>query len=485
MAGSPYAIKDYFDVDPDLADDVTNRMSEFGDLVSRIHEAGMKVIIDFIPNHVARDYTSVKKPTGVFDLGEGDIKEVSFHPDNNFYYLPDLELHLPCKDFLTGQTATYGEIPARVTGNDVFHAYPSPDDWYETIKLNYGIDPGTGQLNYTRIPDTWLKMKQILQFWLTHKVDGFRCDMAGMVPVAFWSYLIQEIKTQHPKTLFIAELYEPDRYRDYIEVAGFDFLYDKVGLYDTLHKIICDGSSTSEISQVWRSLQGLDPFMLRFIENHDEVRLASRHFGGDYWKGIAPFALSALMHNGPILLYAGQEVGEQAEGATGFSGDDGRTSIFDYWILPELQKWYNHGLCDGARLSADQKELRKAYQDILVFSRSFPVLSNGMFYDLTWYNEPICEQYSLYAFLRHHGAGGDSQVILIVISFQKSTEEVCIKIPEHALEQVGLAEASRIQVRKLYPANQSETVHLISEMVSIGVRIPLTDHLWSAWSLSD
>jgi len=160
IAGSPYAIKDYYDVDPDLAENVENRMAEFEDLVTRTHKAKLKVIIDFVPNHVARQYHSTAKPKDVVDLGEKDHCNWAFSPLNNFYYLPN-EAFSPLFNVLG-----YKEFPAKVTGNDHFTAHPSQNDWYETVKLNYGVNYVEGhQKQFNPIPDTWFKMRDILLFW--------------------------------------------------------------------------------------------------------------------------------------------------------------------------------------------------------------------------------------------------------------------------------------------------------------------------------
>ena len=242
-AGSPYAIKDYYDIDPDLATDVPNRMSEFESLLKRTHLAGLKMVIDFVPNHVARQYHSDASPKGVHDLGQDDDTSQSFSPQNNFYYIEGQTLHT---DFDTERRALhpYREYPAKATGNDCFNAWPSRNDWYETIKLNYGIDYMNGRQNhFNPTPSTWLKMKDILLFWASKGVDAFRCDMAEMVPAEFWRFAIQKVHDKYPHVLFIAEVYNPGEYRHYI-ASGFNYLYDKVGLYDTLRAIICDGMHT-------------------------------------------------------------------------------------------------------------------------------------------------------------------------------------------------------------------------------------------------
>ena len=232
-AGSPYAIKDYYDVDPDLATKVPNRKQEFQNLVNRTHKAGLKVIIDFVPNHVARQYHSDAKPQGVTDLGENDDTHLAFSPQNNFYYVPGTPLqgHI---DLHQNAPTAYEEMPAKATGNDRFDAWPAQNDWYETVKLNYGVDYlGGRSCHFDPVPDTWVKMRDILLYWAATGIDGFRCDMAEMVPVAFWHWAIPQVKEAHPALIFIAEVYNPGEYRNYIHEGHFDYLYDKVGLYDT------------------------------------------------------------------------------------------------------------------------------------------------------------------------------------------------------------------------------------------------------------
>ena len=233
-AGSPYAITDYYNIDPDLAVHPEKRMDEFMRLLERTHECGLKFLMDFVPNHVARQYRSVSKPEGVKDLGEDDDITQAFSPDNNFYYIPGQRLEGEI-DLHDEQAGEYVEMPAKATGNNRFDAWPNRDDWYETIKLNYGVDfiHNTG-CHFDPIPDTWHKMLDILMFWAGKGIDGFRCDMAEMVPCEFWGWVIPKVKAQYPDITFIAEVYNPNEYRNYIHNGHFDYLYDKVGLYDTL-----------------------------------------------------------------------------------------------------------------------------------------------------------------------------------------------------------------------------------------------------------
>ena len=86
-AGSPYAITDYYDVNPYMADVPERRMEEFEDLVKRTHEAGLKVLMDFVPNHVAREYKG--------SLGRDDDSSVHWAPENDFFYYPGEALQLP------------------------------------------------------------------------------------------------------------------------------------------------------------------------------------------------------------------------------------------------------------------------------------------------------------------------------------------------------------------------------------------------------
>ena len=392
-AGSPYAIKDYYDVNPDLAIDVKNRMKEFEQLIARTHAKELKVIIDFVPNHVARGYKSDSKPKGIEDLGEGDDLTVSFKPSNNFYYLPGQSFQPPADYNSLGSNPfptkdnKYTENPAKVTGNDQFTATPGMNDWFETVKLNYGIDLQNERKTYfDPIPSTWVKMKDILVFWANKKVDGFRCDMAEMVPAEFWNYAIPQVKAVNPSIIFIAEIYNPSQYRNYIDQGKFDYLYDKVQLYDTLRLLINKKSSTTDIHTIQQSLTGINKNMLHFLENHDEQRIASPFFAGDAWKAVPAMVISATIDQGPVMIYFGQEVGEPGAGSEGFSGEDGRTTIFDYWGVPEHQKWLNGGKFDGGLLSVDQKALRQFYGDILTFASNSKAITNGNYYDLTNFN---------------------------------------------------------------------------------------------------
>ncbi len=472
-AGSPYAIRDYYDVDPDLAVSVPDRIEEFRQLIERIHLLGLKLLIDFVPNHVAREYCSVCRPAGTSDLGEMDDTGLAFHPNNNFYYLPGEILTLkfpPCEE-----SDPYLEQPARVTGNDQFHAQPGLNDWYDTIKLNYGFDYLNQQKHFVPVPDTWEKMVDILKYWTSFGIDGFRCDMAGMVPLEFWSYAIHEVHCQYPDTDFLAEIYEPHRYRDFLEQGQFRWLYDKCGFYDALRMVIQHNHHTGILSDVWKSLEGLDDNMLRFIENHDEQRVASLQFCGWPDPGVPAFALCAFMHRGPVMIYNGQELGERAAHLEGYGGGDGRTSIYDYGRMPEIHKWLNGGIADGTLLSGHRKQIRLAYQRILSNLKEYPVLSRGYFYDLMWGNEDAPGRNGIYAFLRYHGEEvGDTRIaILVIINFLGQPIDTFIRIPSHALDLMEFKEVSRINVRKVFPDLENTDVLLPDQISTRGIRLTL------------
>jgi len=427
-AGSPYAITDYYDVSPDLAQQLNNRMKEFESLLKRTQEAGLKNIIDFIPNHVSRNYKSSKKPKGLSDFGETDDDSQSFDAQNNFYYLPNEKLQL---QFCEKQE--YQEFPAKVSGNDCFSSQPKINDWYETVKLNYGVDVlNHRSQHFSPIPNTWIKMLEILSFWTQKGVDGFRCDMTEMVPVEFWAWVIPQIKKINTEVIFIAEIYQPHLYESYLKQGHFDYLYDKVGLYDTLKSVIRGESPASHISDVWKSLNSLDQYMLRFLENHDEQRIASASFAGDAYKAIPAMLLSASMHQGPIMTYFGQEFGENAAGETGFSGDDGRTTIFDYWNIPSIQRWRGRSAYSGILLSEQEKNLQKEYAKILNFCIKSPVIAKGDFYDLIWANKdnPHFHHNYVYAYFRTY----KGKSLLFLLNFSQNTLKQNIIIPEHALQ---------------------------------------------------
>ncbi|MBS1524998.1 MAG: alpha-amylase [Bacteroidetes bacterium] len=446
-AGSPYAVKDYYDVDPDLAVDVNNRMAEYESLIKRTHDNGLKVIMDFVPNHVARTYASDRKPDDVRDFGEDDDTSKAFDPQNDFYYTPGQPFVVPAGYNPGGDEFTsalkdgqFDEDPAKATGNDKFSASPNINDWFETVKLNYGIDYVNNQQKYfDPIPPVWNKMYEILRFWTKKEIDGFRCDMVEMVPVEFWGWIIAKLKTEFPDLMFIGEAYKIEQYGNYIVNGKFDYLYDKVGLYDAIRKLTYDHpqATTWDINQVWnRDSKGIDNRMLRFMENHDEQRVASRYFAGDPWNAVPGMIVTVALNTGPVMVYFGQEVGEPGAGNEGFSNDDARTTIFDYWGVPEHQKWLNNGAFDGGRLSDNQKKLREFYSRLLNLCRSEEALRVGRFWELMLANEGQAGfDDRLYLFLRFT----DKQRILVVANFKREERNIQVKLPDDLLALLQLS----------------------------------------------
>ena len=425
-AGSPYAITDYYDIDPDLAVDVDSRMAEFEQLVERTHKAGMKVIIDFVPNHVARQYKSICKPRGVKDLGQGDNPANGFDPQNNFYYCPG-QRFAPYFDLYHGEAEPYVEEPAKSTGNDCFHNAPGMNDWYETVKLNYGVDYYAGRVgHFDPVPDTWKKMTAILLFWAKKGIDGFRCDMAEMVPAEFWAYATEQVKAKHPELVFIGEVYNPAEYRHYL-ASGFDYLYDKVGMYDTMFWVIRHEQSAQAITSAWQATDDIRDHMLYFLENHDELRIGSDFFAGDGRKAVPALVVNALMQQNPFMLYAGQEYGERGMDEEGFSGRDGRTTIFDYWSVGTLNR------AARKQLTKEEQQLADVYQKVLNIARKEKAVAEGLTYDLMYVNQHCHRQYMFLRKLK-------TSLLLVIANFDDVPATVDVHIPVHAFEFLGLRE---------------------------------------------
>ena len=463
-AGSPYAITDYYDIDPDLAVDVKQRMQEFEQLVARSHEAGLKVIIDFVPNHVARQYQSVCKPKKVKDLGETDNPAMGFDPQNNFYYCPGQRFD-PYFDLYQGEKEPYLEEPAKATGNDHFDNAPGKNDWYETVKLNYGVDYYAGGVGYfDPLPDTWKKMTDILLFWAKKGIDGFRCDMAEMVPAEFWAYATAIVKKKYKDIMFIGEVYNPSEYRHYL-ASGFDWLYDKVGMYDTMRAVICRQAPTSAITNAWQYTDDIRDHMLYFLENHDEQRIASDFFAADAKKGVPAMIASVLMQQNPFMLYAGEEYGERGMDREGFSGNDGRTTIFDYWSVDTLCRAAQNKLTD------DEQQLFDIHKKTMLLARKEKAVSEGIFFDLMYVNQHMERQY---AFLRYV----EGELLLVAVNFDDRDVVADIHIPAHAFDYLGMKEKMVIATDLLTRERLAMALHK-----DRGVRMEIAAHSGRVWKV--
>ena len=485
-AGSPYAITDYYDVAAELAEDIPSRMAEFEALVERTHTAGLRVVIDFVPNHLSRCYhgastaasgasapsaagapsatdapSAAGGPSAAAALsaagapsaaaagalfGAEDDPTQAFCPQNNFYYLPAEELHLP-DAALASATAPYREYPAKATGNDCFSAWPSVNDWYDTVKLNYGVDYASGRTYFEPRPRTWGMMLDVLLFWASKGVDGFRCDMAEMVPVQFWHWAIAEVKHKYPQTLFVAEVYNPSLYSSYLDYGGFDLLYDKVGMYDTLKLVSQHHLPASAITGAWQAVDKIQNRMLNFLENHDEQRLASSFNLGSPWRAIPELGVSLLFNRATFMLYCAQEYGERGMESEGFSGLDGRTSIFDYCSIPAVREVTQEGLM-----------LRSLYSQLLTLARTESAFSQGYTFDLTYCNP----QHSATKFIfarrprkTFYNPSPEDSLIIICADFSFASQEeprhIDVVLPDALFSLWNIPQGAEYKVQELLP----------------------------------
>jgi glycosidase len=490
-AGSPYAVKDYYNVNPDLADNPDNRLEEFKALIERSHKAGLKVIIDIVPNHVARNYKSITNPEGVESFGDSDNTSVVYDVNNNFYYNPGESFKVPnwqggylplggeAHPLVNGK---FDESPAKWTGNGSRASQPDNNDWYETVKINYGINPN-GEKDFDELPEgfenedykahfqfwenktvpnSWNKFKDIALYWLDIGVDGFRYDMAEMVPVEFWSYMNSSVKMKNPDAFLLAEVYNPDLFRDYIKKGKMDYLYDKVQLYDTLKHIMQGHGKTDYIPPIQDYLKDIEHHMLHFLENHDEQRIASPEFAGSAQKGKPAMVVSATISTSPTMIYFGQEVGEPGAENAGF-GSPSRTSIFDYIGVPNHQRWMNNKAFDSGQSTDDEKKLRDFYKRLLNFTINSSALAEN-YQDIHLFNRQNTEWYNdkVISFVRW----SDTEQLIIVSNFSDSdTFGFDLKLPLSLIKDLKLESGNYKLVDQLY--NKYNTILKVQETNAI------------------
>ncbi len=480
-AGSPYAVKDYYQVNPDLAVDPSKRLEEFEALIERSHTHGLKVIIDIIPNHIARHYEGKNNPPNVNDFGANDDTSVVYQAENNFYYIVGKPFEVPQWENgylpLGGEKHPladhqFEENPAKWTGNGSRSAQPSMHDWYETVKINYGITP-QGEKDFVElpksyakksveahyqfwkdkeVPNSWIKFRDIALFWIDKGVDGFRFDMAEMVPVEFWSYLNSAIKAKNKEAFLLAEVYNPHLYRDYIQQGKMDYLYDKVGLYDTIKRVMQNQTKTKQIASIQDKVEDIEHHMLHFLENHDEQRIASPQFAGNALIGKPAMVVSATISTSPTLIYFGQEVGEPGAENAGF-GKPSRTSIFDYIGVPQHQKWVNNKLFDGGQLSASQKELRDFYKRLLNFTIQSDALM-GEYQEIHQYNLNHTSGYNnrVFSFVRWN----TKEKVIIVTNFDNANGyRFKLKLPKTLIDTWQIKNGKHVLEDQLYHQYQN------------------------------
>ena len=484
-AGSPYSVKDYYSVNPDLADNPAKRLEEFEALIARTHQHGMKVIIDIVPNHIARDYQSLGKPESVRDFGVDDDKTVEFSADNDFYYVVGQDFKVPKSDDgyspLGGEKhpladGLFNESPAKWTGNGSRAAQPSINDWYETVKVNYGVKPDGSYTfatlpeayrfkNYQahsefwqnkKVPNSWIKFRDITQFWLAKGVDGFRYDMAEMVPVEFWSYLNSAIKMTNKDAFILAKVYNPKQYRDYIQLGKMDYLYDKVDFYDRLKDIMQGHGNTGDLANIQQRYSDIEQHLLHFLENHDEQRIASPGFAGSADKAKPAMVVSALISRSPTMIYFGQEVGEDGSEETGF-GDPSRTSIFDYAGVPAHQRWMNGGKFDGGQLTESEQSLRDFYQRLITISAE----NNAMLGSYRSLHDNNRKALSTYNHQQFAFARWQAQEKLVVISNfdSENSYQYNLQLPSDLVTSWQLPAGEYPLVDLLYGSSNTLTVH--------------------------
>lgn len=482
-AGSPYAVKDYYNVNPDLAVNPANRLQEFEELIARTHKNGLQLLIDIVPNHIARKYEGKNNPKGVRDFGADDNTNVEYDRNNNFYYIPGQAFQVPTSDTykpLNGESnplidGTFSENPAKWTGNGSRLAKPDINDWYETVKVNYGVRPdgtkdfpelpeGFDKKSYKEhyefwkgkeVPNSWKKFKDIALYWIEKGVDGFRYDMAEMVPYEFWSYMNSAIKMKNPNAFLLAEVYNPNEYRNYIHLGKMDYLYDKVETYDYLKDVVRGNKNADGLSEISGRLKDIEHHMLHFLDNHDEQRLASPEFAGSGARGKSLMVVSATMSTSPTMIYFGQEVGEAGNENGGF-GTRSRTSIFDYVGVPSHQRWMNRKQFDGGQLTQKEKDLRDFYQRLLNFTINSEALM-GDFQEIQTVNRNETQGYGqgVYSFVRW-----SKDEKLIVVANLSPTDEsgFRLKVPAEVISKWNLADGSYSLIDQLYGYESSMTV---------------------------
>lgn len=493
-AGSPYAVKDYYNVNPDLAVDPAKRLEEFEALISRTHKQRLKVIIDIVPNHIARNYKGLTNPKGVKDFGADDDTSVEYARDNNFYYIPNTPFEVPTSpDYkpLNGEPnplsdGKFSEFPARWTGNGSRMAKPDINDWYETVKVNYGVRPdGTkdfpelpadyDEKDYAAhfafwkdkdVPSSWKKFRDIALYWIEKGVDGFRYDMAEMVPYEFWSYMNSSIKMKNPNAFLLAEVYNPREYRNYIKLGKMDYLYDKVETYDHLKAVIKGNALPDALSDIQNNMADIEHHMLHFLDNHDEQRLASPEFAGTPEKGKPLMVVSATISSSPTMIYFGQEVGEPGNEDAGF-GKRSRTSIFDYIGVPHHQRWMNGGKFDGGQLSESEKALRDFYSRLLNFTLKSSAML-GKFQEIQSVNRKETQNYDqgLYSFVRY----SDDEKLIVIANFSWVTSSrIDLIVPEDVIAAWKLTDGSYTVKDQLY--GSSTVLNVVNGKGTIHVNI--------------
>ncbi|MGC8637980.1 MAG: alpha-amylase family glycosyl hydrolase [Athalassotoga sp.] len=230
--GSPYAIRDYRSIDPSLGSE-----DEFKHLISSIHNLGMKAMMDVVFNHMATDSVLATK-----------------HPE---WFMRDGN----------------GKPTRKIA------------DWSDIIDFDFS-NPALSEY----LIDT-------LKFWVkNYDIDGFRCDVAGLVPIGFWNRARSELENVK-NLVWLSESKDPYLYQ------AFDITYD-YDSYDILKAYFAGQNSLSNYASNFEYQKQIfdDHIKLRFLENHDQERIA-KYVGGK----LRAWTTLLMVQKGAILLYNGQE----------------------------------------------------------------------------------------------------------------------------------------------------------------------------------
>ena len=203
--------------------------------------------------------------------------------------------------------------------------------------------------------------------------------------------------------------------------------------------------------------------MLNFMENHDEQRIASKFFAGDAVKGFPAMAVSTLMNASPVMVYAGQELGEQAHEAEGFSGFDGRTTIFDYWKVETLCRLQS----SDYRLQIGEDVVFDLYRRLLSIA-SREVVAEGKFYDLMWLNRgnQQFDSSRQYAFVRYT----DKEALFVVANFAGEERDVRVNITHHLFDAMGCEAFGKVVAADLMTGNKVELNFSADASVEIALK---------------
>ena len=239
--GSYYSIADYCAINPEFG-----TMEDFDTFVNEAHKLGMKVILDWVANHTARDAKWLtNKPLDWYERDEQGVAKI-------------------------------------------------PWDWNDTAKLNYA--------NH----DVWLGQIEAMKFWLKHNIDGFRCDMAMLVPIEFWQEARRELESLKSDIFLLAEAEGNEFFNE-----AFDACYGW-----EIHHTMCDiAQGKSRVwalrDKIYKELECYPNFATKmlFTSNHDENSWSGSEFDRFGAAREVMTALTFVWEAAMPLIYTGQEVG--------------------------------------------------------------------------------------------------------------------------------------------------------------------------------